>query len=238
MPRTLIIVPAYNESANIVDVIMSLSNHSNEWDIVVINDCSEDNTAELVMATKKAFLLNLPVNLGIGGTVQSGFKFAAIYNYDLAVQFDGDGQHLASEIPKLLNPIFRGQADVVIGSRFLQKHKGWKTTPLRRAGIKIFELVNFLLINERITDNTSGFRAYNRKAIEFLARQYPLDYPEPEAVILLGRNNFKITETFVKMQERGGGSSSISGLQSVYYMLKVLLAIFMNAIRPKVVTGE
>ncbi len=238
MPRTIILVPAYNESLNIVAVIESLSKQSSKWEIVVINDCSEDNTAELVKATQKTYLINLPVNLGIGGAVQSGFKFAACYNYDLAVQFDGDGQHLASEIPKLLNPIINGQADVVIGSRFLQKHNGWKTTPLRRIGIKIFELVNLILINERITDNTSGFRAYNRKAIEFLARHYPLDYPEPEAVILLGRNDFKIAEVFVTMQERSGGSSSISGLQSIYYMIKVLLAISMNAIRSKVVIGE
>lgn len=238
MSRIIIIVPAYNESANIVAVIEQLSQQPGKWDIVVINDCSEDNTAKLVVETKKAYLVNLPVNLGIGGAVQSGFKYAACYNYDKAVQFDGDGQHLSTEIPKLLNPIIKGQADVVIGSRFLQEHKGWKTTPLRRAGIKIFELVNLILVNERITDNTSGFRAYNRRAIEFLARHYPLDYPEPEAVILLGRNDFKITEVFVEMQERGGGSSSISGLQSVYYMIKVLLAISMNAIRPKVVKAD
>ena len=238
MHKILIIVPAYNESKTIVDVINALHEVSDQWDIVIVNDCSSDNTASLASETKKAYVINLPVNLGIGGAVQTGFLFAVRNNYNIAVQFDGDHQHYTSEITKIIQPIVDKQADVVIGSRFLEKSDSWKSSLLRRVGIKLFEIANFLLTKQRITDNTSGFRAYNYKAIQFLSKNYPVDYPEPEAVIILNKNDFIIKEVFVRMKERTSGRSSIAGLKSFYYMTKVMLGILMHAMRPKLDKGE
>ena len=232
--KILIIVPAFNESENITKVIDSLKSENKDWDIVVVNDCSHDHTGQVAQSSGKAFVLNLPYHLGIGGGVQTGFKFARKNHYDIALQFDGDCQHKACEIPKLLKPIMENEADVVIGSRFRGKHNGWKSSFSRRVGIKVFEIVNSIIIKQKITDNTSGFRSYNRRAIVFLADHYPVDYPEPEAVILLGKNGFVIKEVYTEMQERTGGKSSIFGLTSAYYMIKVLLAIFMNALRSKI----
>lgn len=230
--KTLVIVPAYNEAANISNVIDSVSKADKLFDILVVNDGSTDNTGQIAESTGKAFVINLPCNLGIGGGVQTGFKFAVMYDYDIALQFDGDGQHNISEISKLLSPIRKDEADVVIGSRFCEKNHGFRSTRLRRVGIRIFEFVNSILIKQKITDNTSGFRAYNKKTIKFLAENYPLDYPEPEAVILLGKNGFRLKEVSVIMDKRQGGKSSISGLTSFYYMVKVLLSIFVNFCRP------
>lgn len=231
----LIIVPAYNESQNIVNVIESLTKENPEWDIIVINDGSIDNTGELAESTGKAFVINLSYKIGIGSSVQTGFKFAGKYNYDFALQFDGDGQHKASEINKLLEVVKNKKADVVIGSRFCTKNSIYKPTFLRYLGIKIFEIVNSFLIHQKVTDNTSGFRAYNKKAINFLAESYPSDYPEPEAIILLGKNGFRIKEVFAEMQQRQGGVSSISGLKNIYYMIKVLLSVFLTSTRPKII---
>jgi hypothetical protein len=163
--------------------------------------------------------------------VQTGFKYAARHNYCIAVQFDGDGQHIAGEIPKLLEALKGQSASMVIGSRFLGLEEGYRSTTTRRIGIRIFQAVNSLLIGQRVTDNTSGFRAYDRRAIEFLALHYPIDYPEPETVILLGRNRFRIAEVSTQMRERQGGWSSIAGIKGGYYMVKVLLAILMTALR-------
>jgi len=228
---TLIIVPAFNEEKNIVRVIEDLKRTEIKPDVLVINDGSIDMTGPLAKSTKNALVVDLPTNLGIGGAVQTGFKFAARNNYRFAVQFDGDGQHIASEIPKLLEVLQNGKINIALGSRFLERSVGFRSTFSRRMGIKIFKAVNSLLIGQKITDNTSGFRAYDHKAIEFLARYYPIDYPEPEAVILLGRNGFTMRELSVSMQERQGGGSSISGLTGIYYMVKVLLAILMTAMR-------
>lgn len=238
MDRVLVIVPAYNESANIANVIHSLKEENASWDIVVVNDGSRDDTGDIARSTRKAAVVDLPCNLGIGGAVQTGFRFARSRGYDVAFQFDGDGQHKASEAPKILQPIRDGRCDVVIGSRFRCKHKGWKSTFSRRIGIKIFEIVNMILLRQRITDNTSGFRAYNRRAIAFLAETYPTDYPEPEAVVLLGRNGFRIREVQVEMQERQGGASSISGFRPIYYIIKVMLAVIFSALRPRVIHHE
>jgi len=226
----LAIVPAYNEEGSIAGVIDDLKNSGLALDVLVVNDGSRDQTSSVAMATGKALVVDLLKNLGIGGAVQAGFKFAARHHYRIAVQFDGDGQHLASEIGKLLAALEEGGANLVIGSRFLSK-AGFRSTFSRRIGIRIFQLLNFLLIGRRITDNTSGFRAYDRRAIEFLAQNYPVDYPEPESVILLGRNGFAVAETPVLMRERREGASSISGLLSTYYMLKVMLACIMAALR-------
>ncbi len=235
--KTLVIIPAFNEAENISNVIKSLKREIPDAHILVINDASTDDTSYIASSTNLAKVIDLPANLGIGGAVQTGFKFAAAGNYDIALQFDGDGQHLASEIKPLINPILEKKADVVIGSRFLDKnYTGFKSTFTRRIGIHIFGIVNSIIIGQRITDNTSGFRAYNKKAIQFLAKNYPVDFPEPEAVILLGKNNFKLAEIFTKMKERENGISSISSGDSFYYMIKVLLAVFINAIRPSILT--
>lgn len=232
--KILAIVPSFNEEQNIAHVIESIKDEDPLIDILVVNDGSDDKTGLIAESTGRAYVVNLPCNLGIGGAVQTGFKFARQRNYDVAFQFDGDGQHISSEIEILLDSIRLNKADVVIGSRFLQNNAGFKSTLLRRKGIWIFRILNSLLIKQRITDNTSGFRAYNRKAIHFLADNYPTDYPEPEAVLLLGKNGFRLKEVPVSMQERKRGRSSISKTGSIYYMIKVLLAVLVCSLRPKV----
>ncbi len=227
----LVIVPAYNEAENIGRVIADLKTLDLNPDILVVNDGSQDGTYDNAKATRQALVVNLPNNLGIGGAVQTGFKWAARRGYRLAVQFDGDGQHIAGEIPKLLNALEKKGAGMVIGSRFIERHSGYRSTFVRRLGIKVFMVVNSLLIGQTITDNTSGFRAYDRRTIEFLARHYPVDYPEPEAVILLGKNGFHLAEVPTRMLERQSGGSSIHGFLSLYYMVKVLLAILMTSLR-------
>ena len=232
--KILSIIPAFNEARNIVSVIESIKNEKPEIDVIVINDGSVDKTGDLAELSGLACVVNLPCNLGIGGAVQTGFKYAIKNNYDIVFQFDGDGQHIAAEIDKILDPIIRDEADVVIGSRFCCKHDGYKSTFVRAMGIKIFGIVSLFLIGQKITDSTSGFRSYNRRAIKFLVDNYSMDYPEPEAIILVGRNGLRQKEIFVQMQERINGISSISGSQSFYYMTKVLLAILVTALRPKI----
>lgn len=231
-----VIVPCYNEEASIAGVLRNLAEHLPEAKVVVIDDGSKDNTIAVAEQSDNAVVLKLPVNLGIGGAVQTGLKYAARNGYRYAVKFDGDGQHKAEEIATLLKPISEQRADVVIGSRFVdEKSVGFKSTFSRRLGIKMFRWVNSLLIGQTITDNTSGFRAYNYNALQFLATHYPsFDYPEPEEVVLLGKNRFNIIEVSTPMEARTGGSSSISGYKSLYFMLKVMLAVLMVAIRPPI----
>ncbi len=231
----LIIIPVFNESANIKNLIFELNSSYPHYDILVVNDCSTDNSGVIAESTKLATVINLPINLGIGGCVQTGFKYARKHNYNYALQFDGDGQHRVSEIKKLISPLKKGEADVVIGSRFNIKHNGYTTEKTRRIGIKIFEYLSFLLIKQRITDHTSGFRAYNKAAINFLAENYPADFPEPEVVINLGKNKFKIIEVFTQMMERQGGVSSIPLAKGPYYMIKVILSMIMASLRSQIV---
>lgn len=233
MKDILIIIPAFNEEAIISKVIKELSLTSNLWDILVVNDCSTDNTSQIVRETEKAYIIDLPNNLGIGGAVQTGFLYAYQNNYSIALQFDGDGQHNADEIQRLIKPILDGESEVVIGSRFINNKAEWRSSLPRRIGIFYFKLLNAILIGQIITDNTSGFRAYNRKAIEFLSDYYPTDYPEPEAVILLKKNKFKISEIPVRMNKRETGKSSINLPKSVYYMIKVTLAILITSLRKR-----
>ncbi len=232
--KILVVIPAYNEEKNISNVIQSLKNEDSNLDCIVINDGSKDRTQEEAEKTGLATVIDLPANLGIGGAVQTGFKYALYNNYDYAIQFDGDGQHLASEIPKLISALENNDYDACIGSRFKEKTLGFQSTFMRRCGIKIFEILSTILIQQKITDSTSGFRAYNKECIAFLAAHYPTDYPEPETVILLGKNNFKVTEVSVEMIERQGGESSISGLKSAYYMIKVSLSMLMTSQRKMV----
>lgn len=234
MNEILIIIPAYNEEKNIEKVASMLQPLSNICDFLVVNDGSKDNTELITKEISYFKLVNLRINLGIGGAVQTGFKFAKNNNYQYAIQFDGDGQHNPNEILALLEPIKNSETDVVIGSRFINK-EGFQSTFLRRFGISIFKFLNSILINQTISDNTSGFRAYNRKSIEFLSDNYPQDFPEPETVILLGKNGFKIKEIPVIMNHRHGGESSIKGFKSAYYMVKVILSILISSLRKRII---
>jgi glycosyltransferase involved in cell wall biosynthesis len=229
--KGLIIIPAFNEQGNVGRVISEIQSCHSSIDIVVINDGSTDATEE-VAQSKGIPVITLPFNLGIGGAVQTGFKFAHRNGYDFAVQVDADGQHIPAEISKLLHYLKDGEFDVVIGSRYVQKND-YQTPLLRRIGMLIFSLLNFLAIRQKVMDNTSGFRAYNKKAIEFLSRIYPDDYPEVEAVVVLGRNGFRIKEIPVNMRARQTGNSSITVFKSLYYMIKVSLAIFVNVFRSR-----
>ncbi len=234
--KILIIIPAYNEEGNIASAIDDIRRLNVLWDVLVVNDGSTDKTSQAARSARNVVVVDLPFNLGIGGAVQTGFKYAERNGYDIAVQFDGDGQHKASEINKILDVLLRHDADVVIGSRFLEKEATFRSTFMRRKGIFIFKIINYLLIRQTITDNTSGFRAYNREAVAFLAKNYPSDYPEPESVVLLGRHGFRIMEVPVFMQQRTFGRSSIRGWRIMYYMVKVLLSICMTSLRGKTCT--
>ncbi|MCF8230128.1 MAG: glycosyltransferase family 2 protein [Bacteroidales bacterium] len=231
--KVLIIIPAYNEEDNIVGVIHEIHEDFPNFYILVINDGSIDNTSELARSTGLARVIDLPVNMGIGAAVQTGFKYAHKNGYDITLQFDGDGQHMVKEISKIVDPVIQGDVDMMIGSRFVQNLESYKSQPVRRLGIKIFNFISYLLIRQRIKDQTSGFRAFNKELIGFLAKYYPVDYPEPEVIILLGKNGFKIGEVFTQMRERQGGASSIPLSRGPFYMTKVLLAMFMAALREK-----
>lgn len=231
MTELLFIVPAYNEETSLPGVLGDLRRYLPDADVVVVNDGSTDRTAALARA-HGAILLDLPINLGIGGAVQTGLLYGVRHNYRFVIQFDGDGQHRADQVAPLLEPLLSGECDVAIGSRFLQAGR-YQAPLLRRCGIAIFRLVNSFLLGQTIHDNTSGFRAYNRAAFAFLANDYPDDYPEPESVVTLARNGFRIREVPVLMRERQGGRSSITFARAIFYMGKVLLAILIGATRRK-----
>jgi len=228
--KKIAIVPAFNEEASLPAVLRSLRVDAADFDIVVVNDGSTDGTSAAARSFAGVKVVDLPANIGIGGAVQTGFLFARAGGYDLAVQVDGDGQHRPSEIAKIAAPVLSGAADAAIGSRFVQKAT-FRGSPFRRAGIRIFQALNALLLGERITDSTSGFRAFNRRAIEVLSVTYPDDYPEPEAIYILKRKGLRIVEVPVEMAGRAAGRSSIGFWHSLYYMIKVCLAIFVLLLR-------
>ena len=233
--RIAAIVPAFNEEEAITSVVNDINQLAAEKklliDVIVVNDCSKDSTSE-VISNINCIAINLPINLGIGGAVQTGFKYALENGYDFAIQIDGDGQHPASEIPKIINAAVNGNLDVVIGSRFITK-EGFQSSAFRRIGISYFKWLNHLLVGTVIFDSTSGFRLINRKVLTIVSEYYPDEYPEPEAIIVYSLNNFKIGEVSVSMKDRQGGVSSIGTFASVYYMLKVTLAIIFTFIRMK-----
>ncbi|MBI5467934.1 MAG: glycosyltransferase family 2 protein [Deltaproteobacteria bacterium] len=228
-PKILIIIPAFNEQASIQGVLSAVKKHLPVADIVVVNDGSADSTA-LIAEKEGVVVLNHPYNMGIGATMQTGYKYASRKGYEIAVQVDADGQHPADQIEKLIEPVVKGRADLVVGSRFLGAGE-YKPSLARSAGISIFSNVVSAIIRERVTDTTSGFRAAGRRCIDFFAGHYPDDYPEVEALVLLHKKGFSIMEVPVRMSEREGGRSSITPIRSVYYMVKVLLAIFVDLLK-------
>lgn len=227
--KKLVIIPAYNESESILDTVKDIKENAPEFDYVVINDCSKDDTLE-ICRKNQINVLNLPINLGIGGAVQTGYLYAYNNGYDVAVQFDGDGQHDASYLDKMALVLAQENADMVIGSRFIEK-QGFQSSGIRRVGIRYFAFLTKLLFGKRITDATSGMRMCNRKVIELFVKDYPRDYPEPETVCRLLRKKCKVVELPVIMRERSAGVSSISMKKSIYYMIKVSLAIFIERLR-------
>jgi len=237
--KALIIIPAYNEADNIVTVISNIIQNFPQYAYVVINDCSTDST-ENVCEKNGYNYISLPINLGIGGAVQCGYQYALLNGYDYAVQLDGDGQHDPTYIENLLSPLILGKADMVVGSRFINK-EGFQTSFMRRMGIFIIRITIRLCSGANITDTTSGFRAVNKSLIKLFAKEYAQDYPEPEAIVTAVLNGHKVIECPVIMHGRQGGISSINTIRSIYYMIKVPLALFIKRLsmtRKKVVKVE
>lgn len=230
--KTLLIIPAYNEEKNIENTIKKILDlHNPDIDYIIINDGSTDNTLE-ILENNHFNYLNLPANLGIGGAVQTGYKYALYKNYDIAIQFDGDGQHNVEYISQLIQQIEAGN-DLVIGSRFLDNLTGFKSTKTRRVEIKLLSNLIKLCTGKKITDPTSGFRACNKKIIELFSMNYPYDYPEPDTIVKVIKKGFNVKEIPVIMNEREQGKSSINMLKSVYYMIKVSLSIIISSFSNK-----
>ncbi|MGQ9889353.1 MAG: glycosyltransferase family 2 protein [Aggregatilineales bacterium] len=228
-PRTLVIIPAYNEADSIAGVVASIRQHAPWADVAVINDGSTDATGALAEAAG-AVVLHLPHNVGIGASVQTGYIYAERAGYDVVVRSDGDGQHTPADIERLLCALDEHRADLVIGSRYLER-RGYNGSAARRAGSLLLAGLISAIIGQRITDPTSGFTAANRRAIRLCARAYPYDYPEPEAIVTLRRAGLTLVEIPVTMRLRQGGRSSITSLRSAYYMAKVTLAILIGLLR-------
>lgn len=230
--RVLIIIPAYNEEKSIDKVINKIESNSNnlpyQIDYIVVNDCSRDGTLNLLRKEDRNYI-SLPINLGIGGGMQCGYMYALSQNYDVAVQMDGDGQHDCNYLDKIVSPVLEGKADIVIGSRFIEK-SGFQSSTARRFGIRLLSSLIRIICGATVKDVTSGFRAANKHVIKLFSEDYAQDYPEPESIVQCTKKKLRICEVPVVMQERQSGKSSISGLKSVYYMVKVSIAIVFAAI--------
>jgi glycosyltransferase involved in cell wall biosynthesis len=236
-PRTVAVVPAFDEEAAIGGVVRGILAFDPAIDVVVVDDGSRDGTAGAAAAAG-AVVVRLPFNLGIGAAVQTGFRYALERDYDVAVRLDGDGQHDPAELPKLLAPLERDEADVVTGSRFHGDDGSYRPPLGRRLGITWFAKLVSMLARQRVTDTTSGFQALNRPAIALFARDYPSDYPEVEATVLLLKHRLRLVEVQVEMRERETGSSSITFLSSLYYAIKVTLALVVGMARRSAVPTE
>ena len=223
--KKLVIIPAFNEEGNLDKTIRDIQENAPDFDYVIINDCSTDRTLELCRERGYSYL-NLPVNLGIGGAVQTGYRYAYFHGYDVAVQFDGDGQHSARFLEEMVAKMEENGSDMVIGSRFIEK-EGFQSSALRRVGIQYFTVLIRILTGKTITDPTSGMRMINRRLLQKFTDDYPKDYPEPESVVTILSEKFKVTEMPVLMNEREEGVSSISMGKSIYYMIKVSFAILI-----------
>lgn len=221
--RVLIVIPAYNEADNIVDTVHGVVDKG--YDYIVVNDGSRDETLK-VCRENNLNVLDLPMNLGIGGAVQAGHKYAQRFGYDIDIQLDGDGQHDPSYLDELVHEIVTG-SDLVIGSRFVEKTDGFQSSFMRRVGITWLSAMLKVCTGKRVCDPTSGFRACGRRAIDLFCDSYPVDYPEPESIAVAIKNGLTVKEVPVEMRERQGGVSSIGGFSSVYYMVKVSLAIII-----------
>jgi glycosyltransferase involved in cell wall biosynthesis len=236
--RRVAIVPALNEEDAIASVIDEIRAFDPGLDVVVVDDGSTDGTTRAARA-RGARVLRLPFNLGIGGAVQTGFRFAFEQGYDIAVRVDGDGQHDPAQLGFVLEPVLDGDADIAVGSRFAgDASSGYRSSRPRRIGIRLLAWVVSWIVRRRVTDTTSGFQALNREGIALFARDYPHDYPEVEATVMVFRHRLRMVEVPVEMRERTAGRSSITTLRSVYYMVKVLLAIFVGLFRRNVVPRE
>lgn len=231
-PRILAILPAYNEAESLPHTIRDLWGGPAAVDIVVVDDGSRDETTAVARGLGVA-VLTLPFNLGIGGAVQTGFRYAHRHGYDIAFQFDSDGQHFAREIPGLIAPILAGAADVTIGSRFAGQIQSYRQTMTRRTGGMLLSTLVYVLGGTRYTDVTSGFRAYNARALSVVVHDYPQDFPEPESLLTCRRYNLRVAEVPVEMGHRVGGVSSINLWKSGYYMVKVSLALCIERLRTR-----
>ena len=231
--KILLIIPAYNEEENILATVKKIEEYSDDVDYIVINDGSKDKTLDILQKNNIQHI-NLVENLGIGGAVQTGYKYAYENGYDIAIQFDGDGQHDVNYIRKICEPIITGQANMCIGSRYLDKTSSeFQSTFMRRLGKNIISFILKICCKKKITDPTSGFRAIDKNIIEIFSKEYPADYPEPESIVTVLNNNYKIEEVSVSMNERQGGTSSIKVWNSIYYMFKVSLAIIIDSMNKK-----
>src|SRR3954468_14065307 len=229
----LAVVPAYNEEGTVTPVIRSIQDAAPDFDVLVVDDGSTDSTGDRAEETG-AHVIRHPFNLGIGGAVQSGFVYARENGYKRMVQVDGDGQHDPNEVHRLMEAMDEDRSlDMICGSRFLTEDREYVAPISRRTGIHIFAFLLSRIVGQRVTDPTSGFRLYNRRAITLFARDYPHDYPEVEAVLMVHFHRLRMREVPVRMFQRGGGTSSISSGKSVYYMVKVLLAIFVGLVRAR-----
>jgi glycosyltransferase involved in cell wall biosynthesis len=230
MTRVVAIVPTWNEAGAIGGVVDETLAYDPTITVVVVDDASSDDTPE-VAAGHGATVLRLPFNIGIGGAVQTGFRYARDEGYEIAVRLDGDGQHDASELEKLIAPVRAGDADLVIGSRFVDPSGSYRPPFARRMGIRVFARLVSLLGGQKVTDTTSGFSAMNRAAIELFAVDYPHDYPEVEATLVALRSGLRLTQVQVEMRERQAGTSSITFLRALYYIVKVTLALLVASMR-------
>ena len=229
-PRLVAVVPAWNEEGAIGRVVDEIRAFDRTATIVVVDDASSDETAGVAEA-HGATVLRLPFNVGIGGAVQTGFRYARDEGYDVAVRLDGDGQHDASELGKLLGPLQTGRADLVIGSRFVDPGGTYRPPFARRIGIRVFARLVTVLGGQRVTDTTSGFVALNRPGIELFAVEYPHDYPEVESTLVAVRSGLRLAQVQVDMRERQAGTSSITFVRSLYYIVKVMLALLVASLR-------
>lgn len=234
MNKVLLIIPAYNEEENILKTCKKIKDYNKmnntNYDFIVINDGSKDHTEE-ILKNNNLNHIELIHNLGIGGAVQTGYKYAYINNYDIAVQLDGDGQHDVSYVEDIIKPIIDGKANLVIGSRYVENNEGFKSTKLRRVGIKMISFFIKLCTKNKIYDTTSGFRAADKDLIKYFASNYPLEYPEPISTVETLKRKKIVKEVSVKMNEREGGISSIRAWKNLYYMVNVIFSIIVTSLR-------
>lgn len=226
--RTIVIIPCYNEEKSIVKTVRELKEKTN-FDYIIVNDGSTDNSLDIIRKNKLNYI-NLDNNLGIGGAMQTGYKYAYNHNYDIAVQLDGDGQHSPTYIKKIIEEIENGTADMVIGSRFIGNKSEFKSSQIRRVGIKLLSSLVYMMTKYKILDITSGFRAVNKKIIKLFVESYPEEYPEPVTDFILANHNYKIKEIAVSMNERKYGKSSIRKFKSIYYMINVILLFILEKV--------